>query len=188
MAVETRYAQSGEVYIAYQISGQDGPDLLAAPGFISHLEHTWEEPIAARFQHALGAFSRLICFDKRGTGLSDRSVGVPHLDERMDDIRAVLDASGSQRAFLFGISEGGPMSILFAATYPDRVAGLILFGTYARAVGASVAQDDPAASEQAVRANWGKAKAVAGFAPSRAGDPAFVDWFAKYERLSASPS
>jgi class 3 adenylate cyclase len=188
MAVETRYAQSGEVYIAYQISGQDGPDLLAAPGFISHLEHTWEEPIAARFQHALGAFSRLICFDKRGTGLSDRSVGVPHLDERMDDIRAVLDASGSQRAFLFGISEGGPMSILFAATYPDRVAGLILFGTYARAVGASVGQDDPAASEQAVRANWGKAKAVAGFAPSRAGDPAFVDWFAKYERLSASPS
>jgi pimeloyl-ACP methyl ester carboxylesterase len=131
----TRYAQSGEVYIAYQISGQDGPDLLAAPGFISHLEHTWEEPNAARFQHALGAFSRLICFDKRGTGLCDRSVGVPHLDERMDDIRAALDASGSKRAFLLGISEGGPMSILFAATYPDRVTGVILFGTYARSVG-----------------------------------------------------
>lgn len=188
MTVETRYAESGDVYIAYQISGLDGPDLLAAPGYISHLEHSWEEPTLARFHHALGAFSRLIRFDKRGTGLSDRSVGIPNLDQRMDDIRAVLDAAGSKRAFLFGMSEGGPMSILFAATYPERVAGLILVASYARSVGSSVAQDDPAADERTIRANWGTGKAVPGFSPSRAGDPSFVDWFAKFERLSASPS
>lgn len=188
MALQTRYAQSGDIYIAYEISGQDGPDLLFAPGFISHLEHSWEEPTFARFNHSLGAFSRLIRFDKRGTGLSDRSVGIPNLDQRMDDIRAVLDAAGSKRSFLFAMSESGPMSIMFAATYPDRVAGLILCGSYARAVGASVSQDDAAASERAIRASWGQGKAVAGFAPSRASDPAYVQWFAKYERLSASPS
>jgi pimeloyl-ACP methyl ester carboxylesterase len=188
MAVETRYVTSGEVFVAYQISGQSAPDLLFAPGFVSHLEQAWENPDGARFLHSLGAFSRLIRFDKRGTGLSDRSVGIPHLDERIDDIRAVLDAAGSKRAFLFGISEGGPMSILFAATYPDRVAGLILFGTYACAVGASVPQDDLAAAERAVRESWGTGKSLPGFAPSIAGDPAAVQYFAKSERLSASPS
>jgi len=138
MVVETRYVTSGEVFVAYQISGQDGPDLLMTPGFVSHLEQYWENPYAARFLNDLGSFSRLIRFDKRGTGLSDRGVGIPHLDERIDDIRAVLDAAGSKTAYLFGVSEGGPMSILFAATYPGRVAGLILFGTYARTVGSSV--------------------------------------------------
>lgn len=188
MAVETHYARSGDTFIAYQITGQEGPDLLFAPGFISHLEHAWEEPTAVRFNHSLGAFSRLIRFDKRGTGLSDRSVGIPHLDQRMDDIRAVLDAAGSKRAFLFGISEGGPMSILFAATYPDRVAGLILFGSYACSVGALTAQDDPVAAERSIREYWGTGKGVAVLAPSRAAEPAYVDWFGKYERLSASPS
>lgn len=188
MAAETRYVTSGEVFVAYQISGQSAPDLLFAPGFASHLEQAWENPDGARFLHGLGAFSRLIRFDKRGTGLSDRSVGIPHLDERIDDIRAVLDAAASKRAFLFGISEGGPMSILFAATYPDRVAGLILFGTYARTVGASVPQDDLVAAERAVRENWGTGKSLPGFAPSIAGDPAAVQSFAKFERLSASPS
>src|SRR5260370_23559478 len=126
MVVETRYVTSGEVFVAYQISGQNAPDLLAAPGFVSHLEQAWENPNGARFFHGLGAFSRLIRFDKRGTGLSDRGVGIPHLDERIDDIRALLDAAGSERAFLFGVSDGGPMSGLFAATYPERVAGLVL--------------------------------------------------------------
>jgi pimeloyl-ACP methyl ester carboxylesterase len=188
MVVETRYVTSGEVFVAYQISGQDAPDLLVAPGFVSHLEHQWENPNGARFFNGLGAFLRLIRFDKRGTGLSDRGVGIPHLDERIDDIRAVLDAAGSQRAFLFGISEGGPMSILFAATYPERVAGLVLFGTYARTVGASVPQDDIAASERDVRENWGTGKSLPRFVPSAAGNPAAVQWFAKFERLSASPS
>jgi len=188
MTVETHYVTSGEVFVAYQISGQSGPDLLVAPGFVSHLEQMWENPNAARLFHALGGFSRLIRFDKRGTGLSDRGVGIPHLDERIDDIRAVLDAAKSERAFLFGISEGGPMAMLFAATYPERVAGLILFGTYARAIGASVPQDDLAAAEREVRENWGTGRSLSGFAPSAASNPAAVANFAKFERLSASPS
>src|SRR5436305_4995894 len=150
MAVETRYVTSGEVFIAYQISGLETPDLLLTPGFASHLDHAWENPNSARFLDGLGAFSRLIRFDKRGTGLSDRGVGIPHLDERIDDMRAVLEAAGSSRAFLFGVSEGGPMSVLFAATYPERVAGLMLFASYARAVGASVTQDDLAATERGI--------------------------------------
>ena len=188
MVVETRYAQSGEVFVAYQVSGQSGPDLLMAPGFISHLEHQWESPMAARFQNALGAFSRLICFDKRGTGLSDRGVGIPHLDERMDDIRAVLDAAGSNSTHLFGFSEGGPMSMLFAATYPERVTGLILFGTFARSVGASVTQDDLPATERFIRETWGQGKSVNTVAPSLVQDRAFVDWIAKWERMGASPT
>src|SRR5215212_996990 len=183
MTVETRYVTSGEVFVAYQISGQSGPDLLVAPGFVSHLEQMWENPNAARLFHALGAFARLIRFDKRGTGLSDRGVGIPHLDERIDDMRAVLDAAGSERAFLFGMSEGGPMSILFAATYPQLVAGLVLFGTYARTVGASTAFDDLAATEHDIRANWGTGKSLPNFTPSLAGNPVAVESFAKFERL-----
>jgi len=188
MVVETRYATSGEVFVAYQISGRDAPDLLMAPGFVSHLEQMWENPNGARLFHNLGAFARLIRFDKRGTGLSDRGVGVPHLDERIDDIRAVLDAAGSTRAFLFGMSEGGPMSVLFAATHPQVVAGLVLFGTYARTVGASIAFDDLAATERDIRTNWGTGKSLPNFAPSLAGNAAAVESFAKFERLSASPS
>jgi pimeloyl-ACP methyl ester carboxylesterase len=115
---ETRYAKSGDVHIAYQVVG-DGPlDLIFVPGFVSNVEMAWETPGRARFQSRLAAFSRLILFDKRGTGLSDRHVGVAHLEERMDDVRAVMDAVGSERAALFGISEGGAMSMLFSATYP----------------------------------------------------------------------
>ena len=188
MVVETRYVTSGDVFVAYQISGQDGPDLLMTPGFVSHLELSWENPNAARFLNDLGSFSRLIRFDKRGTGLSDRGVGIPHLDERIDDIRAVLDASGSKRAYLFGVSEGGPMSILFAATYPERVAGLILFGTYARTVGASVPFDDFAGLERDIRSNWGTGKSLPSFSPSAASIPGAMERFAKFERSAASPS
>ena len=102
------------------------------PGFVSHLEYQWEYPGSARFFERLGSFSRLIRFDKRGTGLSDRVGGIPTLEQRMDDVRAVMDAAGSERAALFGISEGGPMSLLFAATYPERTAALVLYGSYAR--------------------------------------------------------
>ncbi len=188
MVPETRYVTSGDVFVAYQISGQDAPDLLMTPGFVSHLEQAWENPNGARFFQGLGAFSRLIRFDKRGTGLSDRGVSVPHLDERIDDIRAVLDAAGTERAYLFGVSEGGPMSVLFAATYPERVAGLILFGTYARALGTSVPQDDLPAAERVVRETWGTGKSLPSFAPSAADNPDAVKAFAKFERLSASPS
>ena len=126
-----RYAQSGDVSIAYQVTG-DGPfDLVLVPGFASHLEFDWEEPRHAAFLERLASFSRLIRLDKRGTGLSDRHGGVDDLETRMDDVRAVMDAVGTERAALFGYHEGGPMSMLFAATYPERTRALALFGTYA---------------------------------------------------------
>jgi hypothetical protein len=132
-----RYAKSGGVNIAYQVTGEGSLDLVLVSGFVSHLEYDWEEPRSAHFLARLGSFSRLIRFDKRGTGLSDRPGGLPDLETRMDDVRAVMDAAGSERAALFGYSEGGPMSILFAATYPERVEALVLYGTYAKRIRSS---------------------------------------------------
>jgi pimeloyl-ACP methyl ester carboxylesterase len=129
---ETRYARSGDVSIAYQVLG-DGPfDIVHVPGFVSHVELSWQVRGQADFARQLGSFSRLIRFDKRGTGMSDRVSGAPTLEARMDDVRAVMDAVGSERAALLGVSEGGPMSILFAATYPNRVWALILAGASPR--------------------------------------------------------
>lgn len=132
-APETRYAKSGEVRIAYQVVGEGPLDLVFVPGFVSNVELFWEMPEWANFLSQLTGFSRLILFDKRGTGLSDRNVGIAALEERMDDVRAVMDAAQSERAALFGVSEGGPMSLLFAATYPQRAIALVLYGSYARA-------------------------------------------------------
>jgi pimeloyl-ACP methyl ester carboxylesterase len=114
---ETRYAKSGDVRIAYQVVGSGPLDLVFVPGFVSNIDLFWESPEWAYWFGRLSAFSRLILFDKRGTGLSDRDVGIASLEERMDDVRAVMDAADSERAALFGVSEGGPMSLLFAATY-----------------------------------------------------------------------
>src|SRR5262249_15716850 len=125
-------AKSGEIHIAYQVVGTGAPDIILVPGFPSHVEYQWEEPGLGRVRQRLASFSRLICFDKRGTGLSDRVAAQPTLEERMDDVRAVMDGGGSRRAAVFGLSEGGPMSVLFAATYPDRTAALILYGSFAR--------------------------------------------------------
>jgi pimeloyl-ACP methyl ester carboxylesterase len=129
---ETRYVKSGELYIAYQVFGAGSVDLVYVPGFVSHLERQWGNPAWAHMLRRLGSFARLIMFDKPGTGLSDRLSDVPTLEQRIDDVRAVMDAVGSERAAFFGISEGGPMSILFAATHPQRTSALILYGTYAR--------------------------------------------------------
>jgi len=129
---ETRYARSGDLSIAYQVLG-DGPfDVVRIPGAVSNIEVTWHVPALAAFLRQLGSSSRLITFDKRGSGLSDRIAGVPTLEERMDDVRAVMDAVGSERAAILGISEGGPMSLLFAATYPERTTALVLYGSFAR--------------------------------------------------------
>ena len=135
-APETRYVQSGELSIAYQVFGQGREDLVVVPGIVSHLEHAWEDPFQAAFRLLLGKAFRVIAFDKRGQGMSDRIDGVPSLDERMDDLRSVMDAAGSQRANILGISEGGPMSLLFAASFPERVERLVLFGAMARFAGA----------------------------------------------------
>src|SRR5450759_1398903 len=130
MPLEPRYAKCGDVNLAYQVIG-DGPiDLVYVPGWVSHLEYAWEEPGLARFLKRLASFSRLILFDKRGTGLSDRVAELPTLEQRMDDVRAVMDAVGSERAALLGISEGGPMCTLFAATYPERTSALVMIGSY----------------------------------------------------------
>ena len=131
MRPTTRYAKSGDYSIAYQVVGDAPLDLVYVPGFVSHVEHAWEDPDFALFLGRLASFSRLILFDKRGTGLSDRVPvqKLPTLEERMDDVRAVMDAAGSGKAALFGVSEGGPMSMLFATTYPERISALVLYGT-----------------------------------------------------------
>src|SRR5687768_9793475 len=133
MLPQTRYAQSGDVNIAYQVIG-DGPvDLVFVMGWVSNIDEFWTEPALASFLQRLSRFARLIVFDKRGTGLSDRvdEKNLPTLEQRMDDVRAVMDAAGSQKAVLFGISEGSMMCALFAATYPERTVALMTFGGYA---------------------------------------------------------
>jgi pimeloyl-ACP methyl ester carboxylesterase len=190
MHPRTQYAKSGDVCLAYQVTGRGSVDLLIAPGFISHLDHFWEEPELARFLHELKSFTRLILFDKRGTGLSDRTVGIPHLEERIDDIRAVLDASHSKQAVLVGVSEGGAMAILFAATYPERVSALILDSAimYAPTDVPSLKNSDSSEWENAALQTWGTGKSLRHFAPSRADDPHMVGWWATLERISVSPS
>ena len=194
MRPETRYARSGDVNIAYQVVG-DGPlDLVYVLGWVSHVELLWEEPASARFLGRLASFSRLILFDKRGTGLSDRvaDAELPTLEQRMDDVRAVMDAAGTDRAALLGLSEGGPMCLLFAATYPERTAALVLLGAYARrlqaddyAFGAAPEEYDAFLDE--IREHWGGPVGLELRAPSLAGDAAFRSWWANYLRMSASP-
>jgi pimeloyl-ACP methyl ester carboxylesterase/DNA-binding CsgD family transcriptional regulator len=188
----TRYAKSGDVSIAYQVVG-DGPlDLVFVMGWVSHLDWFWEEPRFARFLRRLAGFSRLILFDKRGTGLSDRAVGLPPLEQRMDDVRAVLDAVGSRRTALFGISEGGPLCALFAATYPERTSALVMFGAYPRRLWAPDYPWGEAPEEredfiEQFQREWGTDVRLARRAPSLAHDERFRDWWATYLRMSASP-
>jgi pimeloyl-ACP methyl ester carboxylesterase len=192
----TQYAKSGETSIAYQVVGEGPIDLVLVLGFTTHLELQWESPPMARFFERLSSFSRLIIFDKRGTGLSDPVTEAPTLEQRIDDVRAVMDAAGSERAALLGISEGGPMGVLFAATHPDRVSALVLHGAMGRT---TEAPDYPWASPaEALRESaaefiapyWGQQAEgmVELFAPSFAGDPQAVEFTARFERSSASPA
>jgi class 3 adenylate cyclase/pimeloyl-ACP methyl ester carboxylesterase len=192
MPPQTRYARSGEVNIAYQVVG-DGPfDLVFVPGFVSHLDLQWADPRIAHFLEKLASFSRLILFDKRGTGLSDPVAGPAPLEDRIDDVRAVMDAAGSERAALLGLSEGGPMSVLFATTYPERTRALILCGTYA--TGTLDPDDNPAGRRwpenyERVRAtleHWGEGRTLAIFAPSAEGERERIGR-GIFERSAASP-
>ncbi|WP_439358824.1 alpha/beta fold hydrolase [Bradyrhizobium sp. DASA03007] len=188
MVPKTRYAKSGDIKIAYQVVG-DGPfDLVFVPGFISNLDVAWDEPHRARVWTRLAAFSRLIMFDKRGTGLSDRTVGVPTLEERMDDVRAVMDSVGSRQAALFGISEGGAMSVLFAATYPERTRALALYGAYGHFRSWVLPPDRIEGALERMEKAWGTGESLALFAPSVAADENFRQSWARFERLGASPS
>jgi class 3 adenylate cyclase len=188
MVPKTQYAKSGDVRIAYQVVGEGPFDLVFVPGFISNLDVAWEEPQRARVWTRLASFARLIMFDKRGTGLSDRTVGVPTLEERMDDVRAVMDAVGSQQAALFGISEGGAMSVLFAATYPERTRALVLYGTYGHFRSWVLPPDRIEAALDRMEKNWGTGESLHLFAPSVASDETFKLSWARFERLGASPS
>jgi pimeloyl-ACP methyl ester carboxylesterase len=194
---ETRYARSGKVSIAYQVLGEGPPDLVFVPGVISNAEYAWHQPAIVSWLRTLSALARVIWFDKRGTGVSDRVSDAPTLETRMDDVRAVMDEVGSEQAVLMGVSEGGPMSILFAATYPERASGLILWGSHAKGVGADdypwVPSFDEAmrAVEEAAE-RWGTPdycdEVLRRTAPSVAGDPDFRRWWASYMRLGASPA
>jgi pimeloyl-ACP methyl ester carboxylesterase len=189
---KTRYAKSGDIHIAYQVNGEGPLDLVCVPGFVSHVEYVWEHPSVAQFFRRLMRFSRVIRFDKRGTGLSDRVTDVPTLEQRMDDVRAVMDAAGSERAALFGVSEGGAMSLLFSATYPERTSALILYGSYARRSWAPEypfgwTEEDWRMAIESVERYWGGQRMVELLAPSLAHDEGFAQWMANYYRLSASP-
>jgi class 3 adenylate cyclase len=193
---KTNYARNGDVNIAYQVIG-DGPlDLLFIPPFVSHLDLYWAAPETAAFFSRLASFSRLILFDKRGTGLSDPVSGAATLEERMEDVRAVLDACGSQRAALFGLSEGGPMSLLFAATYPERTTALITFGSFAKLLPAPGYLWETHDSVERLRApwtdalenHWGEGKALAMFMPSLGSGLNAQRMLAMFERAAASPT
>src|SRR3954468_2918742 len=188
MPGETRYARSGRFHIAYQVLGRGAFDLVATPGFVSHLEHQWEEPRFARYLERMASFSRLIVFDKRGTGLSDRNVGDPTLEARMDDIRAVMDAAGSKQAAILGISEGGPMAAMFAATYPERTRALVLYGAFAEFSSWVPTLERYRAVEDYIDQAWGSGGILHALSPNLAEDPGYRAWWQRYERLAASPS
>ena len=186
-----RYATSGDVSIAYRVMGEGPLDLVWVHGLAGNLEADWESPFLVQLFERLASFSRLISFDKRGVGLSDRNVGAPTLEGRMDDVRAVMDAVGSERAALLGLSEGGPMCILFAATYPERTLALVLYGTLAR-VRRDV--DYPYGNEEAFDTlyriadqGWGTGESLSVFAPSLLGDERLREQMGYEERTSGSP-
>jgi class 3 adenylate cyclase len=186
------YARSQGVNIAYQVTGSGPRDLVLVSGFVSHLDNDWAHPDSARFLDRLGSFARLIRFDKRGTGLSDRNVGLPDLETRMDDVRAVMDATECEQAALFGFSEGGPMSILFAATYPERVTALVLYGTYAKRANPDAdypwcsTWDERVAYATEIERDWAVQADLGRMAPGV--DASYKRWWAARARASASPA
>jgi len=190
---ETQFTRTDGLDIAYQVVGSPGqPDLLFIPGWVSHLEVMWELPEFARFLDRLAAMGRLILFDKRGTGLSDRVAGLPTLEQRADDIAAVMDAVGSARTAIAAWGEGAAIAAMFAATHPERVSALVLGSVPVPKIsGSGRVAVDPAVIETlsaAVETAWGQASLVPLLAPSRADDARFVSWYRRWERLSSTPS
>jgi class 3 adenylate cyclase len=192
MDVDVHYALSGELRIAYAVFG-DGPvDFVFVPGFVSHIENWWEANLSARFFHRIASFSRLIMFDKRGTGMSDQFVGVPTLEERIDDVRVVMETVGSESAFVCGLSEGGPMSVLFSATYPERTRGLVLMGSIVRLL---EAPDWPYGWPrerfkellEEMSESWGQGGLMNVFLPSLVGDERARRFWVRYQRMGGSP-
>jgi pimeloyl-ACP methyl ester carboxylesterase len=190
---ETKYARSGDVHIAYQVFGEGELDIVIVPGFTNHIELFWEHGATIAMYEGLASFARVIAFDRRGSGLSDPVADAPTLEQRMDDVRAVMDAAGSARAALIGLSEGTPMSILFAATYPQRVRALVLSGGLARS---TYADDYPWGTPlqalvesglELILPNWGDGSSIEVAAPSQAENPASRAFYGRMERSTASP-
>src|SRR5215203_3057845 len=183
---ETRYAQSGDISIAYQVMGDGLMDLILVPGLFSHIEFMHELPGFTAFLRRLAGFARVVTFDKRGQGMSDRVSGAPSLETRMDDVRAIMDTIDSKRAALIGFSEGGCMSVLFAATYPERVSHLILVGCFSRAADRAPHDVWLSGVEEFIK-NWGTGIIIHRLAPSEVPKPGRIAQFAKLERLASSP-
>jgi pimeloyl-ACP methyl ester carboxylesterase len=191
VAPDIHYAKSGGLNIAFSVIGE-GPDLVVAPGFISHLDIMWEEPSVVHFYSRLASFRRVVIFDKRGTGLSDPVMHAPTLEESVDDLRAVMDAAGCERADLVGISEGGTMAMLMTASHPERVNALVLYGTFSRLLRApdyplGVTEEQLAALVELSAKGWGEGVGLGGWAPSRRGDADLRRWWARLQRVAASP-
>jgi pimeloyl-ACP methyl ester carboxylesterase/class 3 adenylate cyclase len=185
--IRTRYAKNGDINVAYQVFGEGDVDLVFVPGFISHIENYWDEPRLAQWLRRLGSFCRVIMFDKQGTGLSDRSSKLPNMDERMDDVSAVMDAVGIEQAALFGISEGGSLATLFAASHPERSQALILYGAFAQFTSWFPTQEALEGLFQYIGSAWGSGESLPMFAPTMKDDLALKEWWGKFERLGASP-
>ncbi len=180
---ETRYARNGEVHIAYQVFGEGEVTFVGLPGIVSNVEVIWEDPESRRWLTELASFTRMVHYDKRGQGVSDRDSGVPTLDDRLGDLTAVLDAVGVDRVALGGISEGGTTAAMYAATYPERVSHLLLYGTFAHMDGALGDAVIPVWAEK-----WGTPEtfSVEAIAPSKTGDADFLRWMNRYERQSTT--
>jgi len=187
MQADTRYAKSGDLQIAYQVFGNGPANLVIAPPFVSNIENFWDEPDFSRWLQRLGSFARVVMFDKRGTGMSDPVSELPGLDARMDDLRAAMDAAGMEKAAVLGISEGGSLAALFAATYPQRCNGLILYGCFAQFSSWLPTQEALDGFLGYIDQAWGTGGSLPLFGPSRAGDVAFQRWWGRFERLGASP-
>lgn len=183
----THYARSGDIHIAYHLFGGGPVNLVVCPGFVSHIDNYWDEPYFNRMLSRLGSHARVAMFDKRGTGMSDKVDSLPGMDERMDDVRAVMDAVGFDTAFIMGISEGGSLATLFAAHHPGRCDGLVLYGSFARFK--HWFSDEPSLQKlfDYIESDWGSGKSLPQFAPSAADDAALMHWWGKFERLGATP-
>jgi pimeloyl-ACP methyl ester carboxylesterase len=182
MQPATRYAKSGDIRIAYQVFGEGPVNVVLAPPFVSSIENYWDEPDTARWLLRMGSYARVVMLDKRGTGMSDPVAELPGLDERIDDIRAAMDAAGMEQAAMVGMSEGGPVAALFAATYPERCRALVLYGTFAQFSSWLPTEEAFESFLDYIDKAWGTGDSLPFFAPSRAHDPTFKRWWGRFER------
>jgi len=184
---KTHYAKSGDIHVAYQLFGTGPVNLVLTPGFVSQIDNYWDCAPLNRWLTRLGEMARVAMFDKRGTGLSDQVQELPGLDQRMDDVRAVMDASGFDDAVILGVSEGGPLAAVFAATHPERSRGLILYGGFAQFTSWFPTEESLEGLFAYIEGDWGTGRSLHQFAPTAAVDPRLLQWWGKFERFGATP-